>query len=223
MKKNIVKTMLKAAATAMVAAMFVGGNKMEAKAMTIEEFSQFTGVPVENIMADPELMEIYGELADDDASLWMASATAPVDSTVVAVPTATGVGISHPEMLALVNADRATNGVGNLAWNAELEAYCISRLPVVMNNFHSVEYANAEATGDYAAECAIGHAGYTERENIAWTGGSFGTDTAERHNTRWIKSTGHHKERIKAGFTQYACASYVDPVTGDEVWIEAFK
>ena len=219
MKKNIVKMVL---TTALVATAIIGSNKLEAKAMTIEEFSQFTGVPVENIMTDPELMEIYGELADDDASLWMASATAPVDSTVVAVPTVAGIGVSHPEMLALVNADRTANGAGNLAWNADLEAYCISRLPVALANYQSPEYAAAKSRND-GSKSEIAHRGYTERENLAWTGGSFGTDTAERHNTRWIESTGHHKERTKVGFTQYACASYVDPVTGDEVWIEAFK
>lgn len=145
------------------------------------------------------------------------------NQATTSIATTAGVPVSHPEMLALVNADRAANGTGTLVWNAGLEAYCISRLPVAMNNFHSVEYANARAAGDYAAKSAIGHSGAYERENLAWTGGSFGTDTAERHNTRWIESTGHHNSRITAGLTQYACASYVDPVTGDEVWIEAFK
>lgn len=221
MKKNMIKGLL---TVAMVATMFIGGNKLTANAMTIEEFSQFTGLPVEVIMSDPAMVAMYEDVKNEDASVWLGGAdpvVTPVATTTVA--TTAGVPVSHQEMLALVNADRTANGAGNLTWNADLEAYCISRLPVAMNNFHSVEYANARAAGDYAAKSAIGHSGAYERENLAWTGGSFGTDTAERHNTRWIESTGHHNSRITAGLTQYACASYVDPVTGDEVWIEAFK
>lgn len=223
MKKNFVKMVL---TTALVATAIIGSNKLEAKAMTIEEFSQFTGVPVEVIMSDPAMVAMYEDVKNEDASVWLngAEPTAQVATAPVATTsTVAGVAVSHQEMLALVNADRTANGSGNLAWNADLEAYCISRLPVAVNNFHSVEYANAKASGDYAAQCAIGHAGFTERENLACAYGAFGTCVAEGRNEAWIKSAGHHRERLKAGFTQYACASYVDPATGDEVWIEAFK
>lgn len=221
MKKNIVKMVL---TTALVATAIIGSNKLEAKAMTIEEFSQFTGVPVEVITSDPAMVAMYEDVKNEDASVWLNGAeptaqvvTAPVATT----PTTAGVAVSHQEMLALVNADRTANGAGNLAWNADLEAYCISRLPVAMNNIHSPEMAEAKAKGLNTS--AIAHKGYTERENLTCAYAAFGTCTAESRNECWIKSAGHHSARIGIGYTQYACASYVDPATGDEVWIEAFK
>ncbi len=221
MKRNLVKSIL---TVAMVSAMFIGGSKMEAKAMTVEEFSLFTGIPVEVIVSDPAMVAMYEDVKNEDASIWLggAEATNPaIAVTAVPVaPTVAGVPVSHPEMLALVNADRAVNGVGALAWSAELEAYCINRLPVAMANIHSPEMAEAKAKG--LDTSSIAHRGYTQRENLTCRYASFGTCIAESSNSAWINSTGHHSARIGSGYTQYACASYVDPITGDEVWIEAF-
>lgn len=68
MKKNIVKTMLKVVATtAMIGAMFIGGNKLEARAMTIEEFAKMVNTPVEEVKADPEWMACYYSGYYDDS------------------------------------------------------------------------------------------------------------------------------------------------------------
>lgn len=227
MKKNIVKIMLKAAATvAMVAAMFVGGNKMEAKAMTIEEFAAWGGLTVEQVKADAELYSFYQDIKSDDISLWMddgsASVAAATPVATATVTTTAGVPVSHPEMLALVNADRAANGAGNLTWNADLEVYLQTRVIEVMGNYQSPEMANAIATG--SPTNVIAHKGSPEdiRENALWVSDSY-SETAEVANADWIGSAGHHKARIKAGYTQYACASYIDPATGEMVWVELFK
>lgn len=229
MKKNIVKTMLKAAATAaMVAAMFVGGNTLEAKAMTIEEFAAWGGLTVEQVKADAELYSFYQDIKGDDISLWMDDGSASVAAaTPVATSTVTttiGVPVSHPEMLALVNADRAANGAGNLAWNTDLEVIAQQRVIEVMANFQSAEMANAVATGDYNAQCTIGHSGMRKgtSENALWVSDSY-SETAEVANADWIGSAGHHKNRLKGGWTQYAAASYVDPVTLQVTWVEVFQ
>ena len=121
MKKNLVKGIL---TTAMIGAMFIGGNKLTANAMTIEEFSQFTGLPVEVILSDPGVTAMYEDMKNEDASVWLngAEPTAPV-AEVPVVATTAGIPTSHSEMLALVNADRAANGAGNLVWSSDLEAY----------------------------------------------------------------------------------------------------
>ena len=227
MKKNITKAIVKVVATTAIAAtMFIGGNKLEAKAMTIEEFAAWGGLTVEQVKADAELYSFYQDIKGDDISLWMDNGSS---SVAVATPVATatanttaGVPVSHPEMLALVNADRTANGAGNLAWNADLEVYLQTRVVEVMGNFQSPEMANAIATG--APTNVIAHRGSPEDigENAIWVSDSYG-ETVEVANADWIGSAGHHKARIKAGYTQYACASYIDPATGEMVWVELFK
>lgn len=227
MKKNIVKTMLKAAATAaMVAAMFVGGNTLEAKAMTIEEFAAWGGLTVEQVKADAELYSFYQDIKGDDISLWMDDGSASVAAaTPVATSTVTttiGVPVSHPEMLALVNADRAANGAGNLAWSADLEVIAQQRVIEVMANYQSPDYAAAEIAGTPTG--AVAHRGMRAgtSENALWVE-VFGSETAEVANADWIGSAGHHKNRLKGGWTQYAAAAYVDPVTLQETWVEVFQ
>ena len=224
MKKNIVKMVL---TTALVATAIIGSNKLEAKAMTVEEFSQFTGVPVEVIMSDPAMVAMYEDVKNEDASVWLNGAEPTAQVVTAPVATATvnmtaGVPVSHPEMLALVNADRAANGAGNLTWNADLEVYLQTRVIEVMGNYQSPEMANAIATG--SPTNVIAHKGSPEdiRENALWVSDSY-SETAEVANADWIGSAGHHKARIKAGYTQYACASYIDPATGEMVWVELFK
>lgn len=224
MKKNIVKMVL---TTALVATAIIGSNKLEAKAMTIEEFSQFTGVPVEVIMSDPAMVAMYEDVKNEDASVWLngAEPTAQVATAPVAtatVNTTAGVPVSHPEMLALVNADRTANGAGNLAWNADLEVLAYQRVVEVMANYLSPDYAAVKAAGGNTGEVAhrgmrVGTSENALRVTIS------GTKTADSSNESWVKSAGHHTNRLNAGYTQYASVSYVDPATNQEVWIEMFK
>lgn len=238
MKKNIVKTMLKAAATtAMVAAMFVGGNKMEAKACYND-----ASLRLENgecVCSECYTAETGKNMWDDDYSytIWYlkkegttmseAEVRALVDDSL----TKLGAGltelevsttVSHTNLLNMVNTDRAANGAGNLAWNADLEAVARQRAYEVYLNAQSAEYVNALNTGDYATQAAIVHNGSREgiRENAIVS--LYSGVAEETANQNWIASNGHHVVRINAGYTQYACASYTDPLTGVETWVEVF-
>lgn len=223
MKKNIVKMVL---TTALVATAIIGSNKLEAKAMTIEEFSQFTGVPVEVITSDPAMVAMYEDVKNEDASVWLNGAeptaqvaTAPVATTPT---TAAGVAVSHQEMLALVNADRTANGAGNLAWNADLEVYLQTRVVEVMGNMHSTEMINSIAAGNPSDKIAHRNMRNCTGENVIWVSDSY-SETAEVANADWISCVHHHAIRTKVEHTQYACASYIDPATGEMVWVELFK
>lgn len=141
------------------------------------------------------------------------------DGTAITVP---GVAASQPGMLALVNADRAeTNGSAPLVWNADLEAYALTRVPVVLSNFQSPEYAAAMASG--APTAPIAHRGLNNHmgENALWC--SIYGETVQNANAGWIRSSGHHTNRVTPGYTQYAAASYIDPATLQESWIELFQ
>lgn len=141
------------------------------------------------------------------------------DGTAIAVP---GVPSSQPGMLPLVNADRAaTNGSAPLVWNTDLEAYALARVPVVLANFQSPEYAAAMASG--APTAPIAHRGLSDSmgENALWA--SISCETVQNANAGWIGSSGHHTNRVTAEYTQYAAASYIDPVTLEESWIELFQ
>lgn len=141
------------------------------------------------------------------------------DGTAITVP---GVAASQPGMLALVNADRAeTNGSAPLVWNADLEAYALTRVPVVLTNFQSPEYEAAEASG--APTAPIAHRGLNNHmgENASWR--SIYGETVQNANSGWIRSYGHHTNRVSPEYTQYAAASYIDPVTFQESWIELFQ
>lgn len=224
MKKNIVKTMLKAAATtAMVAAMFVGGNKMEAKAgevLSIEEFAAMKGVTVEAVGNSDELLDEYGRLALGEESYNYVVATISNDwknGTFQATVTN-----RHEDMLDLVNADRANYGAGNLAWNADLEAIANQRAWEVMCNAQTAAYVSALNTGDYETQCALIHSGMREGTSENAIVSYYTGVTSVTANANWIASEGHHVERINAGYTQYAAASYTDPLTGMETWVEVF-
>ena len=223
MKKNIVKMVL---TTALVATAIIGSNKLEAKAMTIEEFAAWGGLTVEQVKADAELYSFYQDIKGDDISLWMDDGSAPVAVvTPVATATATttaGVPVSHPEMLALVNADRAANGAGNLAWNADLEVYLQTRVVEVMGNMHSTEMINSIAAGNPSDKIAHRNMRNCTGENVIWVSDSY-SETAEVANADWISCVHHHAIRTKVEHTQYACASYIDPATGEMVWVELFK
>lgn len=141
------------------------------------------------------------------------------DGTAITVP---GIATSQPGMLDLVNADRAaTNGSAPLVWNTNLEAYALTRVPAVLANFQSPEYTAAMASG--APTAPIAHRGIVDHvgENALWA--SFSCETVQDANAGWIRSSGHHDNRITPGYTQYAAASYIDPVTNQESWIELFQ
>lgn len=234
MKKNIVKMLL---TTTLAATAIIGSNKLEAKAcwggtdtiakngMCIcpECFTEETGKDsLEDAYAysvwatkrqDPTMSdaEVYASVADAQSKLGAGLTALEVSTTV-----------SHTNLLNMVNADRTANGAGNLAWNADLEAVARQRAYEVYQNAQSAEYVNALNTGDYAAQAAIVHTGSREgmRENAIV---SLYTGVAEKTvNQNWIASEGHHAVRVSAGYTQYACASYTDPFTGVETWVEVF-
>lgn len=273
MKKNILKGIL---TVAMVSAVMIGGNKMTAKAMTIEEFAKMVNTPVEEVKADPDWMACYYSGYHDDSLgtyegnvAWMNSisdnstasfktAVAEItfdsaryaadypdlaaafgndknalynhyitngikegrkayytDGTPIAIP---GVSVSHPEMLDLVNADRAANGAAALTWNAELEAHGLERVKVVLANYQSPEYWEAYNNGEPTG--IIAHRGHVYQENalLQWS-----PETAVYSNSIWIESEGHHDVRTDIEYTQYASISYIDPATGQEAWIELFQ
>lgn len=231
MKKNIVKTMLKAiAATAMVATMFIG-VKSEAKACTGYYLSNGACICDECYFAETGKTDIF----DDAYELWVykkegLSAAEAAKKTEESKRIFTGIAsgtenpdiTTHKNMLKLVNADRAKNGAGKLAWNEDLEAVARQRAYEVYCNAQSEEYVTALNTGDYAAQAAIVHNGSREgmQENAIV---SLYTGVAEKTaNQNWIASEGHHVVRINAGYTQYACASYTDQLTGVETWVEVF-
>lgn len=236
MKKNIVKTMLKAAATtAMVAAMFVGGNTLEAKACWLgcvlpngecicgECFYKETGLDAlqpENEYAF-ELWTCEKEGYTGEAAI---ARKKEIDNAIISIGySLSNMDIkSHNNMLNLVNADRNANGAGNLTWNADLELVARQRAYEVYLNAQSAEYVNALNSGDYATQAAIVHNGSREgiRENAIVS--LYSGVAEETANQNWIASNGHHVVRINAGYTQYAAASYTDPLTGVETWVEVF-
>lgn len=173
----------------------------------------------------PDLAAVFGQDKDALYNHYINNGAAEgrkayyTDGTPVAV---SGVAVSHPEMLALVNADRAENGVEALTWNAELEAYALQRVLEVSANFHSSECLKAANSGDKAKLARIGHSGSVYDENAA-----LNYHSTEEVNAGWIGSKGHHQGRIlNADWNpelQYAAASYIDPTTGWETWIEVFR
>lgn len=249
MKKNIVKTMLKAAATTtMVAAMFVGGNTLEAKAYNMNgDVANMTMVEYVNLYTTGQLPKATAyncsmtTKADEDALLTAMTmqivntnvnivsdsfSTTGCDDAIVAetgVSGTAGVATSNADMLALVNADRtATTGAPALVWDADLEAYALQRVVEVTANFQSPEFAEAKANGGDIAK--IGHRGRDKSKSSAENAARYySAETIDTVNAGWINSTGHHNIRTKAKYTKYACASYADPTTGEMVYIELFK
>lgn len=230
MKKNIVKTMLKVmAATAMVAAMVLVPEN-EAKACSKEECCMCGNGSYDAIDAlfdaNPDLtMDDYAAMTlcsdclasfEADMNAWMADGS--VTKTVYK-----DVTVKQSKMLGLVNADRAKNGAGNLVWNADLEDVARQRAVEMMNNALTTEYANALDTGDYAKQCEIIHKGARDGMGENAIVSNYTGVKAKAANQNWIASEGHHVVRINAGYTQYACASYTDPVTGFETWVELFQ
>lgn len=235
MKKNIVKMVL---TTALVATAIIGSNKLEAKACYGD-----SNLRLENgecVCSECYTAETGKGMWDDDYSYMMwylkkegstmseAEMRASIDENnaklfgaVAELETSTTV--SHINMLNLVNADRNANGAGNLTWNADLEVVARQRAYEVYLNAQSAEYVNALNTGDYATQAAIIHNGSREgiRENAIVS--LYSGVAEETANQNWIASNGHHVVRINAGYTQYAAASYTDPLTGVETWVEVFQ
>lgn len=137
------------------------------------------------------------------------------DGTIIAAP---GVAVLRTEMLDLVNADRAANGAAPLVWSEELANHSLTRVIEVLANYQSPEFWEAYNNGEPTS--IIAHKGsiYMENALLNWS-----ADTAVTANSDWIGSEGHHDTRIDVEYTQYACASYIDPVTGQECWIEVFE
>lgn len=124
-----------------------------------------------------------------------------------------GTVYSDYEMLDLVNADREANGAPALVWDEELEQFARERVVVCLGNYQSG---------------LCGHAGGVETsggENLHYSNESYvsanGVDS-NHVNACWIASTDHHEIRIAADVVTYAAAAYMDPATGDVVWIEVF-
>lgn len=139
---------------------------------------------------------------------------------MASAPATAGVAVSHPEMLDLVNADRAANGTGNLVWSTDLEAYALQRAVEVSTNYSSPEYWNAYNNGLPTSELAHKGCRAQTGENALL---EYGASNATNSNTRWIVSAGHHQNRLLSGVTKYAAASYIDPVTGYETWVELIE
>lgn len=235
MKKNIVKMVL---TTALVATAIIGSNKLEAKAC----WGGTDTIAKNGMCICPECFaEETGKdsLEDDYAySVWATKRQNPtmsdaeVHASVADAQAKLGVGLtalevsttaSHNNLLNMVNTDRNANGAGNLAWNADLELVARQRAYEVYLNAQSAEYVNALNSGDYAAQAAIVHNGSREgiRENAIVS--LYSGVAEETANQNWIASNGHHVVRINAGYTQYAAASYTDPLTGVETWVEVFQ
>lgn len=234
MKKNIVKILL---ATAFAATVFIGSSKMEAKAVTPEQFtdmetiSNTASVPASKSFdykryaaENPDVAAVFGQ---DEKALYNHYAACGVkegrkayytDGTLIVkaaedVHVVAGTVYSDYEMLDLVNADREANGAPALVWDEELEQIARERAVVCMANYQSG---------------LSGHAGAVEisgGENLYYFPGSYvsanGVDS-NFVNAGWIASESHHAGRIYADVVTYAAAAYMDPATGDVVWIEVF-
>lgn len=231
MRKNLVKAILTAA---MIGAMFIGGNKLTVKAAPsydelMADFCKAKGVTE---------MQVYeNDALFDEFDRWSFSINCPgVDydvATEQALQELAGMGITtdaneilkdmtkiSKAMLNKVNADRKNNGAGSLVWDAELEKVARQRAMEIMDNVQTEEFEAARVSGNTAETNRIIHQGYTLKEN-AIVSAKSGV-TAQTANKNWIDSTGHHAQRIKTGWTKYACASYTCPTTGMEVWVEVF-
>lgn len=232
MKKNILKGILTAM---MAAAVFIGESKIEANAMAPEQFADIANTPTASVPAsigfgyiryateNPDVATVFGL---DETALYNHYTTCGViegrkayytDGTIIAAP---GIAVLRPEMLDLVNADRAANGAGNLVWSEELANYSLIRVTEVLSNFQSAEYSEAKRNNDPYASI-ICHRGHEYEENAILS--YSGAITANTANLEWVESEGHHEERIYTENTQYACVSCLDPVTGQECWIEIFQ
>ena len=110
------------------------------------------------------------------------------------------------DLLALVNADRAANGVGALVWDAACEQNAKNRLATVMSIQRS--------TGQ------LSHQGMTAGfgENLAF---GIGMNTATICNQAWINSAGHHQTRIDP-YNVYYGAAFMNTPEGVYV-IECFQ
>lgn len=227
MKKSILKGIL---GVAIMASLFIGGNKMEAKAGEIEDFCAMKGITEEELLdricVDDEFTNEYFTWVYAQQGMEWEESCEIVSNELMAngffdnMPTINDITTAKIDMLKLVNKDRKANGAGNLAWNADLEAVARQRAVEVMGNVQTAEFEKARVNGDTAKLNEIIHKGYVLKEN-AIVSGTSGV-TTKTANTNWINSAGHHSQRIKAEWTQYACASYTDTVTGMETWVEVF-
>lgn len=239
MKNNIAKNILKVvAATAMIGAVVIGGSKMTAKAGSYEEdmaqFCKMKGCTEEQI--DENLIDGDGALFEEFCR-WSFSINYPGEDydvvTEIALRELAGMGIitdanellkdmtiARSGMLAKVNTDRKNNSAEPLVLNGELEAIARQRALEIMDNVQTEEFEAARVSGNTAETNRIIHQGYILMENAIVSAKSG--ITMETADNNWINSEGHHAQRIRAEWTKYACASYTDPVTGMEVWVEVF-
>lgn len=203
--------------TALVATAIIGSNKLEAKAMTIEEMAAAAGCSVAEVEADPTLMALLRVTNEDEGI------TADVTAEVPVVAVA-GVATSNYELLDMVNADRAaTTEAPALVWDADLEVYAQQRVVEVMANYQSPELAAAVATGQSTSQ--IAHRGI-DFNKVSAENATFSYDTTRTSveaNANWVNSAGHHSNRTDSSYRSYAAASYICPVTGQVVYIELFK
>ncbi len=223
MKKSWAKALLKAAAaTAIAVVMFLGTGK-DVKAYSensLAEFAAAKGLPQWQVLLDTELYKEYLQYAYTDAEI--AEMRATRDAFLNGGNAFLIITSYHKEMLDLVNADRAAYGAGALDWNSDLEAIANRRAYEIMRNAQTTEYINAVNANDYNAQCAIVHYGMvTGTAENALVSSYYGIKAATA-NAGWIASEGHHVVRVDKNYTQYACASYIDPQTGMETWVEVF-
>lgn len=225
MKKDFFKALFKTAVTAaMVAAIFIGTGK-DAKAVTFIPVPENAFDYMKYAAENPDVAAAFGE---DAAALYNHYVTYGInegrkayytDGTAMPTP---GTPVNQPVMLALVNADRAAAGVSPLTWDDELAVYALQRAAEVSANYHSAAYAAAEAAGNNEAARSAAHSGIRRQtgENalLDWS-----VICATSADARWINSPSHHDNRRLPGITKYAAASYVDPLTGHDTWVELIE
>lgn len=233
MNRNIVKILL---ATAFAATVFIGSSKMEAKAVTLEQFadmgdiSNTASVPASKSFdykryaaENPDVAAVFGQ---DEKALYNHYTACGVkegrkayytDGTLIVkaaedVHVVAGTVYSDYEMLDLVNADREANGAPALVWDEELEQVVMERVITCMNNYHNGVSGHIGETTSGGENLYYFHASYVSANGV----------DSDFVNAGWIASEGHHKIRTDADVVTYAAAAYMDPATGDVVWIEVF-
>lgn len=114
------------------------------------------------------------------------------------------------EVLALVNATRASVGLGALTWDTGLESCAMQRAAEA-----SLAFGHARPNGtDWSTAVPVATA---RAENLA-----SGQKTAAQVHADWVASAGHLANIIGTGYVSFGCAEFVAD-NGQTYWIELFS
>lgn len=155
------------------------------------------------------------EISESQATAYAATGTLPQPPReATGISGQSGTPTSAADMLALVNEDRADNGIGGLSWSDDLAQTALQRVADVKANYDAWDGA------DEAAHAHDGAGNY----NILGENAAAGQSGVAAANAAWMNSPAHHGNRLCDTDTEYACAYlYVPGSEYGYYWVEVFR